>query len=172
MFLITLSFKAWCAPEFKDAPRINDIQFGVPCTINVNNEYEDILNYQGMMFSKKSIYDRLASLNEKASSNAIWLIHAPPSGMGLDVCAHGDCAGSHAVLKFITEVQPMLTIHGHIHESPEYNGKKWYQKCGNTLCVQNGQLDEDLNYSMIEVSDGKVVSMKHSKYGEALCLKK
>ena len=64
---------------------------------------------------------------------AICAIHVPPYESNLDTCPELDKdlkivtlggqvmmkpAGAHAVRKFIETVQPMLTLHGHIHESP------------------------------------------------------
>ena len=85
--------------------------------------------------------------------------------MGLDVCAHGAKVGSLAVEKFVIDYQPFLTIHGHIHESPDYNGNKWKQQSGKTLCVQGGQLGRDLYYSVIDIDDGKITKTEHSEFG-------
>jgi Icc-related predicted phosphoesterase len=63
----------------------------------------------------------------------IAVLHVPPYDSGLDTCPELDkdlkivteggqvvmkSAGSTAVKTFITNVQPMLSLHGHIHESP------------------------------------------------------
>jgi Icc-related predicted phosphoesterase len=159
-------YKYWCAGEFADNPKKNEVQFMTPCIINEDNKFEDIDDYLQYLKDKPSIWESLTKLADSVENmdNSIWLIHAPPSGMGLDVCAHGERVGSLAVAKFIDEYQPLLSIHGHIHESPEYNGKKWKQKCNHTLCVQGGQLGFDLYYSTIEIEDGKIISAKHSEY--------
>jgi uncharacterized protein len=52
-------------------------------------------------------------------SRSIWLIHEPPAYLGFDHCATGDKVGSPLVYKFISDHQPLLTIHGHIHEAPK-----------------------------------------------------
>jgi hypothetical protein len=41
-------------------------------------------------------------------------------------------AGSRVVREFIEKVQPMLTLHGHIHESPGYT------RIGQTLAINAG----------------------------------
>ena len=102
----------------------------------------------------------------KDIKKSIWLIHAPPSGLALDICCHGAKVGSGAILKFIETYQPLLTIHGHIHESPEYNGHKWKQYCNETLCIQGGQMGFDLYYSMISLENGKIKKVEHSIYGQ------
>ena len=161
-------YKFWCHPEFKDDLKICYDQYGDPLIVNENNEFEIIPNLKEYMESKISIYDALIETASMVNDikKSIWLIHAPPAGMGLDVCSHGARVGSNAVLKFIEEYQPLLTIHGHIHESPEYNGKKWKQYCSETLCVQGGQMGFDIYYSLIELEDGEIKSTSHSEYSK------
>ena len=160
-------YKFWCHSEFKDNLRINETQFMKPCLVADNNKFKNIKDYPEYLKSKKSIWESLTTLADKVKDikKSIWMIHAPPSDMGLDVCAHGEKVGSVAVLRFIEEYHPLLTIHGHIHESPEYNGKKWKQWSGGTLCIQGGQMDFDVHYSMIELENGEIKSAKHSIYG-------
>ena len=47
-----------------------------------------------------------AYVHFKDMKKSIWLIHAPPSDLFLDVCCHGAKVGSNAVLKFIQQYQP------------------------------------------------------------------
>jgi len=70
---------------------------------------------------------------------AIYVIHMPPINLGLDVCGSGETVGSEAVYRFIERVQPLLTLHGHIHESPDVSGV-WRARLGGTWCVQPGQM--------------------------------
>ena len=78
----------------------------------------------------------------KDMSKSIYVIHTPPYGIGLDLCSHGALkAGSKAVYNYLKKHQPKLSLHGHIHESPEVSGQ-WQAKLGRTLCIQPGQLNE------------------------------
>jgi len=61
----------------------------------------------------------------------IFLFHAPPYGGKLDVAYRGTHIGSIAIQRFITRHQPLLTLHGHIHESPDMTGS-WQEKIGRT----------------------------------------
>jgi Icc-related predicted phosphoesterase len=76
-------------------------------------------------------------------SNAIFLFHSPPYQTNLDragldgrtidhvqVDVH---VGSIAIKRFILEKQPLLTLHGHVHESAHRTGS-WKDKIGNTIC--------------------------------------
>lgn len=81
---------------------------------------------------------------------SIYVIHMPPYGLGLDKCYHGAQVGSKAVYGFLMKHQPRLSLHGHIHESPEVSGR-WFANLGRTICIQPGQLD-DFTYVMIDVA--------------------
>jgi Icc-related predicted phosphoesterase len=77
-------------------------------------------------------------------SNSIFLFHSPPYNSVLDRAAlDGQMVdhvpldvhvGSIAIQRFIEEYQPMITMHGHIHESSSITGK-WMQDYGKTLAV-------------------------------------
>jgi Icc-related predicted phosphoesterase len=69
---------------------------------------------------------------------AVYVLHGPPSGLGLDVVRGGSRVGSAATLAFLSRVQPRLSLHGHIHESPEESGI-WQATVGRTVCIQPGQ---------------------------------
>ena len=69
---------------------------------------------------------------------SIYVMHMPPAGLGLDVCGSGFRAGSRAVRDFLMRMGPLLSLHGHIHESPAVSGV-WRAQLGSTLCVQPGQ---------------------------------
>ena len=74
-------------------------------------------------------------------SRAICLFHSPPHETNLDRAAldgkmidHVPLdvhVGSIAIRRFIEEHQPLLTLHGHIHESTRITGQ-WRDRIGNT----------------------------------------
>jgi Icc-related predicted phosphoesterase len=76
-------------------------------------------------------------------SNTVFLFHSPPYKTNLDRVANDGkfyehvpldlYAGSIAIKRFIEERQPMLTLHGHIHESTRLKGS-WKDKIGKTNC--------------------------------------
>ncbi len=90
---------------------------------------------------KKDI-DNLVGSNEL--NNAIFLFHSPPYDTFLDRAALDGKTfehvpldvhiGSIAVKEFIKERQPMLTLHGHVHESTSLTGI-YKQKIGDTLAI-------------------------------------
>lgn len=77
-------------------------------------------------------------------SKALFLFHSPPYGTGLDRAAlDGKTVehvpldvhvGSIAIRRFIRDRQPLLTLHGHIHESSRITGV-WRETRGRTLML-------------------------------------
>lgn len=97
----------------------------------------------------------------------IAVLHVPPIGFGLDTCPDLDkdlkiitqggqvvmkSAGSPAVKTFIETVQPMLTLHGHIHESPGH------ARIGRTLSINAGSeyAEGILKSAIVNLEGGKV----------------
>ena len=69
---------------------------------------------------------------------AIYVMHSPPYGTKLDMIQGGRFVGSRAIRSFIEARQPLLTLHGHIHESPAVSGG-YLERIGETLAVNPGQ---------------------------------
>ena len=73
----------------------------------------------------------------------MFLFHAPPYGSVLDRAAldgrrveHAPMdvhVGSIAIRRFIEARQPLITLHGHVHESARLTGA-WKQRIGSTFC--------------------------------------
>ena len=72
----------------------------------------------------------------------VYVLHQPPYGVGQGLLSGGIDVGSHAVASFLNESSALLSLHGHIHESP-FVGGNWRSKIGRTVCVQPGQLSVD-----------------------------
>ncbi len=99
--------------------------------------------------------------------HTICMLHVPPLGSGLDTCPDLDknlkiitqggqvvmkSAGSTAVKAFIEKVQPMLTLHGHIHESPGH------VRNGRTLMINAGSeyAEGIMKAAIVNLENGKV----------------
>jgi Icc-related predicted phosphoesterase len=98
--------------------------------------------------------------------NAIFNIHVPPHGTALDQCPKLDedlrpvssggnpvmtSAGSTAVRELIETYQPLLGLHGHIHEG------RGIARIDRTVCVNPGS-----NYS-VGVLNGSLIRLKHGE---------
>jgi Icc-related predicted phosphoesterase len=89
----------------------------------------------------KDDLERLAGKDDL--SKAIFLFHAPPYQTKLDLFALEDKIidhvpldrhlGSIALRRFIEARQPLLTLHGHVHESAGLSGS-WKDCIGRTYC--------------------------------------
>lgn len=92
-----------------------------------------------------TIAEDLANLAaDHALADTIWMCHGPPYDTCLDRAALDGRlvegvpmdvhVGSVALRRFIEERQPLLTLHGHIHESARLTGA-WRQQLGRTWCL-------------------------------------
>ena len=99
--------------------------------------------------TEEQLYERLDALAQQVRDprRAVFMIHVPPHDSGLDTAplldenlrptvSAGDVlrgpVGSTAVRRVIETYQPLLAVHGHIHES---GGER---KIGETLCINPG----------------------------------
>ncbi len=105
----------------------------------------------------------------KNPSNAVFNLHPPPYGSGLDEAPEltSDMrpayagrslvpVGSKSVLAVLDKYQPLLGLHGHIHEG---KGTRKYKK---TLCINPGSMYEQ------GILHGAVVELKPQKVGNYL----
>ena len=91
---------------------------------------------------ERTILGDLTGLGPDLES-AIMLFHAPPyktlldraalDGMMFDYVPLDLFVGSIAIQRFITQRQPLLTLHGHVHESARITGS-WRDRIGVTHC--------------------------------------
>jgi Icc-related predicted phosphoesterase len=99
--------------------------------------------------TETELYDRIKGLADQLESpqTAIFNLHVPPHASGLDTANEMNPdltlvyrsgqpnpvpVGSTAVRQIIEEYQPLLALHGHIHES------RGEARIGRTLCINSG----------------------------------
>jgi Icc-related predicted phosphoesterase len=91
-----------------------------------------------------TIQEDLAALTgDDQLDNAIFLFHSPPyqtaldhaglDGRMVDAAPMDVHVGSIAIKHFIEERQPLVTLHGHVHESARLTSS-WQEKIGRTYC--------------------------------------
>jgi Icc-related predicted phosphoesterase len=103
------------------------------------DHFENIPDWKTCIDSLPTLDDELFSLPIPCNRlKTVYVMHMPPANLGLDHCMNGDKVGSKAIHAFIKAKQPLLTLHGHIHESPDVSGI-WHARLGETLCIQPGQ---------------------------------
>jgi len=112
-----------------------------PSYIRSSEKSESLMQIDPMLYLKGSgtIHEDLMCLPPaKDPGRTIYVMHSPPFGTALDRIHGGGGAGSRSIQTFIEETQPLLTLHGHIHEAPELSGS-FSQRIGKTLCINPGQ---------------------------------
>lgn len=114
----------------------------------------------------KAKLEELVALLERPEM-AVFNIHIPPYDSGIDICPELDeemrikhaggqvlmkPVGSHAVREIIERVQPLLSLHGHIHEAPGF------RRIGRTLCVNPGSeyAEGIMRAALINLEKGKI----------------
>jgi Icc-related predicted phosphoesterase len=130
--------------RLKDRARMDDGEFAFPVQFGTGilsrpGGWEEIPDWEAYARTLPTIEEELAALPAPDDpGRAVYVIHGPPAGLGLDVVRGGQPVGSPATARFIEKTQPCLTLHGHIHESPEESGV-WMANIGKTVCIQPGQ---------------------------------
>ncbi len=106
--------------------------------------------------NQPTMADELADLRPPARP-WVFVAHSPPFNTKLDQSFKGESWGSKAVRQAIESWQPLLSLHGHVHESPAVSGA-FVDRLGATLAVNVGQTHNKLVYAAIEldVAAGKV----------------
>lgn len=124
-------------------------------------------------YSEEQYSDIFDGLRDKIgdAGRCIFNVHVPPRDTALDECPKLDAnlkvvfemgnpakmhAGSSAVRKEIEDIQPLLGLHGHIHEG------RASIKIGRTTCVNPGSLYSDgvLQGALVSLSGEKVSSVQ------------
>ncbi|HEX4717810.1 MAG TPA: metallophosphoesterase [Thermoleophilaceae bacterium] len=119
--------------------------------------------------TEDELHERLDALAEQVRDprQAVFMIHVPPHDSGLDTApildenlrptvSAGDVlrgpVGSTAVRQVIEERQPLLGVHGHVHEA---GGER---RIGATVCVNPGSEANHgiLRGYLVDVADGQV----------------
>lgn len=137
-------------------------QFGTGL-LSAPEGFRELADWPAYAAGLPSIAAELAALPKPAApGRTIYVIHTPPFGLGLDVVSSGEKVGSRAVTRFIGKMRPLLTLHGHIHESPAISGI-WKAKIGETVCLQPGQMTSGaLSYALIDLKNMEAERMEDS----------
>jgi len=113
-------------------------------------EFEDIEDWPAYAMTLPTIEEELLALPKPEDpKNAVYVIHGPPEGAGLDVCYGNRAVGSRALTRFLEKTRPLSCFSGHIHESFDVSDV-WKAKIGRTTCVQPGQRPNELVFVEVE----------------------
>lgn len=128
---------------------------------HTTDENKDIWEYS-------TIKEDLENLTKNDDlSKAIFLFHSPPYKTNLDRAAlDGQMinyvpidvhVGSIAIERFIKSRKPMLTLHGHVHESASITGC-WKENIGQTLSINAAHNGKELSIVKFDLKDLKNTS--------------
>lgn len=94
----------------------------------------------------------------------VFVVHAPPFESHLDRSYGNKAFGSLAVREAIERHQPLLSLHGHVHESPQVSGH-WRDKLGRTIAINPGQRTGPLSYVIVEidVAGNRIIHLEHGR---------
>ena len=112
-----------------------------PSYIRVSEQSDRLLSIDPHIYLRErgTIREDLNRLTKPINcKRAIYIMHSPPFGTKLDLIEGGKPTGSRSIKVLIMENQPLLTLHGHIHESPDVSGA-YIDHIGQTLSVNPGQ---------------------------------
>ena len=87
----------------------------------------------------------------------IYIMHMPPAGLRLGQLLYQDLdIGSVDIYEFLKKQQPLLSLHGHIHECPDTEKGKWINQILHTTCIQTGQtelFDAHMTYALLDLQN-------------------
>ncbi|MDD5650471.1 MAG: hypothetical protein PHF86_08665 [Candidatus Nanoarchaeia archaeon] len=129
-----LDYRGWMRPFCLDGVNYTE-----------NGMRVEILDIDKYLAKKSTIQEDLAK-EIVLHKNFIFSCHMPPRNLELDVCGRRihtgydrlERVGSVSIYNWIKEQQPLLSLHGHIHENYAIT-KQWKVILGKTLVVQPGQ---------------------------------
>lgn len=120
--------------DFRSPP-----QFG-RAVVSTPTGYDEIDDLHAFLKGRPTIETLLDEIASDADGmdRALLVSHSPPAGAGLATIGGGLDVGSQALRRWIEVHQPLLTLHGHIHESPDVSGVHT-ARIGRTVAHQPGQ---------------------------------
>ncbi len=154
--------KDWCVLDTRDYVR--PPQHPNPI-ISRGGILEPVDDIDAFFRARPTLEDILDAIAERASAfeRAVLVCHTPPHGMGMGNTGPEVDVGSTAVRAWIEKHQPLLTLHGHIHESFRVTGTDTVQ-IGRTTVHQPGQerLAGRLVYSIVDIEADAVLVERRS----------
>lgn len=121
---------------------VYDVSTGAVKTVSADEHYN----------AHPALSEMLAALPE-CEAPLVFVAHAPPNKTRLDELPDVDGAiGSRAVRAFIEQRQPVVGLHGHVHDAYRKTGQ-WRTRLGQTVCVNPGQDPARLHAVLFETAD-------------------
>lgn len=150
--------KDWCVFDTRDHARPDQPPKPV---VSDRGDFREINDIDFFFQDRPTLEEILDNLSNPMESldHSILVCHTPPADIQLGKIFSGVDVGSKAVFNWIQSRQPLLTLHGHIHENYLVTQQDTAQ-VGRTICHQPGQemFMGKLVYSIITI-DGQSVTI-------------
>jgi len=149
--------KDWCVLDAKDYVR--PPQHPNP-VISQGGRFEPVSDIDMFFKARPTLEEILDTIAQRTNAfeRAVLVCHTPPKGVGQGNTNPEEDVGSAAVRAWIEKHQPLLTLHGHIHESHRITGIDTVQ-LGRTTVHQPGQerFASRLVYSIVDIEADAVL---------------
>lgn len=122
--------------------------------ISEGNSFKDYTNWSKKRETLPLMKDILESLPKPDDmKKAVYITHMPPANLDFGHIKGTDrLVGSQDIYNFFKTYQPLLTLHGHLHENLEEGGK-WINNIETTTSIQPGQTEKDEKEMIIVLVD-------------------
>jgi Icc-related predicted phosphoesterase len=149
--------------RWDDAPEPDSNSNSYRCLRGTPRGFAVIEDFQSYLDSFPSISQELEQFKIKDPAHTIAVIHTPPFNTHCDVLFDGRHIGSKAVRSWIEKKQPLLTLHGHIHESPRLSNT-FFDRIGSTTVINPGCDHTRPHLVFIDLENPS--ELEHSIYGK------
>lgn len=151
--------KDWC---LRDSANALPVPTRGRAVVTSSGVVESIADLRRFFAARPTLEEHLDSVVDPTvpMDRAVLVTHPPPAGLGLGSLWSGEDVGSKSVRSWVDRNQPLLTLSGHIHESPDVGNAirglpSHTARSGRTTCHQPGQvLPHRLTYSIVELTPG------------------
>lgn len=134
------------------------------CVLGTPRGFEALEDFEAYLDSLPTIEDELERLPSTNPTRTIAVIHCPPYETRCDVLFDGRHIGSESLRRWIERRRPLLTLHGHIHESPKLSGA-FLDRLGTTTVINPGCDHSRPHLVYIDLEN--LTELEHSIYGKA-----
>ncbi|OQC22507.1 MAG: Calcineurin-like phosphoesterase [Deltaproteobacteria bacterium ADurb.Bin072] len=140
----------------------------VPSRFAIVSGTDRLLESPGGEYAQNSasMEEDLSGVRFDAPGRAICVFHCPPYDTGLDTLHNGRPIGSRAIRSFLEDRQPLLSLHGHIHEAPYMSGF-FRTRIGKTTAANPGCNPETLHALILDTDDPEA-SLTHTVFGKTM----
>jgi Icc-related predicted phosphoesterase len=149
--------------RWDEAPEPNSDSYSYRCIQGTPRGFMVIEDFQSYLNSLPSLAQELLRLPVVDPAHTVAVIHAPPFNTRCDVLFDGQHIGSKAVRRWIERNQPLLTLHGHIHESPKLS-RSFFDRIGTTTVINPGC--DHVRPHLVFIDLDNPAEMEHSLYGK------